>query len=153
MGEQLFVRGNSQFCAVAALRRDVHSAVANGGDLEITFHYNGDPVLLPGIERAFEVSLQQREQPVDADIMVDAPAGWTVSIDQRSPGRHRLNVLARDVTDRNSMTIRATLPDGDRTASFTILGPGEAKGFPSGQNVAPCPTCGARETACICGEQ
>jgi len=31
-----------------------------------------------------------------------------------------------------------------------MLGPGEAKGFPAGDNVRACPKCWARIEACIC---
>jgi hypothetical protein len=61
-----------------------------------------------------------------------------------------VSVLAHEVADRSLVTVIAKLPDGDRRVSFTLLGPGEARGFGSGAMVACCWKCGGREGACIC---
>ena len=50
------------------------------------------------------------------------------------------------VADRNTLTVTV----GGRTVAFTMLGPGEAKGFGAGENVETCPKCRARVEACIC---
>ena len=136
--------------ARAALRQDIHAGVVACGDLVVKFHYNGEPVLRPGIERTFRVSLEKCDMPIDARIEVEVPQGWTASASQEAPGCHRLNVLADDVADRNLITVIAKLHDGERRVTFTVLGPGEARGFASGAMIACCLRCGAREGACIC---
>lgn len=136
--------------ARAALRQDIHAGVAVCGDLVVGFHYHGEPVLRPGIERAFAVTLERRGAPVDAGIEIEIPGGWTASTSREAAGSHRVSVLAHDVADRNLVTVIAKLPDGDRRVSFALLGPGEARGFGSGAMVACCWKCGGREGACIC---
>jgi len=136
--------------AIEMLRKDVQSAIVNSGGYEITFHYNGEPVLRPNIQRTFAVSIEKQGHPLDAQVAVKVPQGWTVSTCQQGTGHHNITVLASQVPDRNTITITAQLPDGNRSFDFTILGPGEAKGFPSGANVPTCPKCGARVSACMC---
>jgi hypothetical protein len=46
--------------------------------------------------------------------------------------------------------LRRAVAGREVAASFTILGPEEAKGFPAGANVENCPKCHARKEACIC---
>lgn len=136
--------------ARTALSQDIHTAVNVCGDLEIKFYYNGEPVLRPGIARLFEVTLEKAGVPVDARAEIKVPEGWIVSVSQKAPGRYSFNILAHQVEIRNTIMIIAKLSDGDRKVSFTVLGPNEAKGFPSGANVPTCPRCGARKEACIC---
>jgi ADP-ribosylglycohydrolase len=121
--------------AIAALRQDIHAAVAVGGDLEITLHYGGEPVLRPGIRRTVEVTLQKEAIPVDAEVELEAPDGWVISMSGNKSGYCGFDILASQVADRNRLVVTAKLPDGDRQACFTILGPGEAEGYPSGTNV------------------
>ena len=135
--------------AQEALRRDVHSAVEVAGDLEVTLHYNGDPVLHPGIGRMFEVTLARDGRRVaGARIALRAPAEWTV-------GRHgaaRFLVVAPEgaLRDRNTITVCVEADGSPREVSYTVLGPGEAQGFAAGQNVPTCPTCHATAGACLC---
>jgi ADP-ribosylglycohydrolase len=136
--------------ARAALRQDIHAGVVASGDLMVKFHYNGEPVLRPGIERTFRVSLEKSHMPVDAGIEVEVPKGWTASASQEAPGSHRLKVLAHDVADRNLITVIAKLHEGECRVNFTLLGPGEARGFASGAMIPCCLRCGGREGACIC---
>ena len=136
--------------ARATLRQDIHAAVVACGDLVVKFHYNGEPVLRPGIERTFRVSLERHDMPVDAGIEVEVPQEWRASTSQEAPGCCRLNVLAQDVADRNLITVIAKLHDGERRVDFTVLGPNEARGFASGAMIPCCLRCGGREGACIC---
>jgi hypothetical protein len=68
-------------------------------------------------------------------------------------GRHRFTLRADEVADRNEITITACLDEGDVSATFTLLGPGEAQGYPCNVNVPKCDQCGARKEACICARE
>jgi len=126
--------------ARAALKQDVHAGVELVGDHEVWLHYGGEPVVRPGIGREVEVSVVPGPTP-EVDLRV--PNGWACE----RLGASRFRLSAPDpVADRNSITVSV---DG-RGVDFTILGPGEAKGFAAGDNVASCPRCYARVEACMC---
>jgi len=153
--------------ARAALAQDVHSAVvlsragAKGAaaDLEIILHYNGEPVLLPKVARTFAVSFASPDAELRAaptsirnvkSIAVKAPKGWKVSPVRREGERFVFEVRTPRVPARSTLTVRANVRSKTYRASFTILGPAEAKGYPAGGNVQVCPRCGARLEACLC---
>jgi len=126
--------------ALEARAQDVHMGVELLGDTEVCFHYGGEPVLRPGVGREVSVSVPGQG---DVEVELTVPAGWTCA--RRGPARF---LIASDgpVADRNTVTVK--LAEG--TVDFVVLGPGEAKGFPAGENVEICPTCWARVEACIC---
>ena len=133
--------------AVEARSQDIHMAVelltgspSPLGGAEIRLHYGGEPVLRPGVGRHLRVSAPGEGQ-VQAELAV--PAGWTC----RRVAPDRFSVCSEGpVADRNTLTVSV----GGASAEFTMLGPGEAKGFPAGDNVRTCPGCHARVEACIC---
>lgn len=125
--------------ALTARRQDVHTAVETCGDQTVEFHYNGEPVLRPGISRDIQITLNGQERAVD---LVCPPEWQTLSLGN---GRFRL-YCSGPVQDRNQVKVRL---DG-QAVSFTILGPDEATGWPIGENVPKCPRCNARIEACIC---
>ncbi len=114
---------------------DIHSAVENVGDFEIIFHYGGEPVLYPGIEKEFEVSVRKKGKMVEPSIkQVKGTAGWEISTLGSTNGRYRFSVFAKTVKNHNS--IELTL-ENETKVSFTILGPGEIKAIPAGDSSAP----------------
>jgi len=125
-----------------ALTQDIHAAVELVDGSEVIFHYNGEPVLRPGIGR--DVAVTVKDAPnVQVELVV--PDGWTC----RRISGNRFRVLSGStVEDRNTITVRFS---SGQSVAFTMLGPGEAKGFPAGKNVPTCPKCQARVEACICG--
>lgn len=127
--------------AIAARNQDIHAAVQMAGQLEVTFHYGGEPVLRPGIAKVVRVSVAGQTEP---NVDLDVPKGWMC--ERLGPGSFRL-LCSGEVADRN--TVQVKLADG-KAVEFTILGPGEAKGFAAGDNVPMCPKCRARVEACIC---
>ena len=139
--------------AIASLRRDIYSSVAVCSDFEIRFHYNGEPVMSPGIERIFGISVEKDNIPVDSEIDVKVPEGWTVSKTKKSAGYYDISIFAQQVENSNTISVALKLQGEEHNTEFTILGPGEAKGFPSGANVATCPDCGARKESCICSPE
>jgi hypothetical protein len=137
MRSRLYV--NAQ--ATAARAQDIHAGRELVGEREVTFHYGGAPVLYPGIAREVRVTVAG---DVDAQVELTPPAGWTCE----RLGKARFRVHASgEVADRSTLTV--TLEDGG-VAGFTLLGPGEDKGFAAGDNVEKCPRCQARVEACIC---
>ncbi len=164
--------------ARAVLRRDIQAAVAVDGDMEVTFHYNGDPVLQPGISRSFEISLRKKDVPVEAYIELNLPEGWTALVPPDEGSHHRFDVLAPQVVGRNTITVEVKLPGRIYRVNFSVLGPDEADGFLRGANIGKwcaecgskisegmpgiprtimnvprCIKCGARKGSCLCNEQ
>jgi ADP-ribosylglycohydrolase len=127
--------------AKKALLQDIHSAVEVCDGKLVTFHYNGEPVLWPNIGRQVHVTVDGQE---DAQVELTVPTGWSCS--KLGPASFEI-ISAGPIADRN--TIQVTLAD-KKSVGFTMLGPGEAKGFPAGDNVPACPGCGARVEACFC---
>jgi len=126
--------------AQEALGQDPMSAIELVGGREICFHYNGEPVLRPGIGKAVRISLPG-QKPAKVDLSV--PTGWTC---QRLGPDSFLLFSRGPVADRNQVKVTVA----GRSASFMILGPAEAKGYPAGANVPNCQKCGALVDACIC---
>jgi len=137
--------------ALKALSRDVHAGTApSRGGVEITLHYHGEPVLRPGIAKTVSISLERDDEPIEADVQLSGPRAWRIERDGTRDGRARFELLAEEVEDRNTISARASAAGEVHEAEFVMLGPGEAKGYPCGQNVAGCPKCHARREACIC---
>lgn len=137
--------------ARTVLQQDIHSAVAIDGDLEITLHYGGEPVLRPGIHQTFEISFYRKKEPVEAEVEIDVPNGWQVSfVPDNTYGHKKFSMFAKNVPDRNTIIVTIKLPDRKRCVNFTIFGPGETKGFSAGASVPTCSKCGARVEGCIC---
>jgi len=126
--------------AEAARAQDSHAGIEMVEGREVAFHYGGEPVLRPGIGKQVRVTVDGEELEVDLTV----PGGWTA--ERLSPARFRL-FAAGPVEDRNTVTV--TVPGLD-AVPYTVLGPGEARGFAAGDNVEKCPGCGARIEACIC---
>jgi len=126
--------------AQESLMQDNHAAVERVEGREIWLHYSGEPVIRPGIGKVVEVSAVPGPAP-EVDIWV--PAGWQC----KRLGPARFCLLAESaIQDRNRIGVSVA----GETTEFTILGPGEAQGFPVGRNVPECPTCEARIEACMC---
>ena len=125
-----------------ALAQDIHAGVELVGGKEIWLHYGGEPVLYPGVGREIRVSV---EDGAPAKIDLEVPDGWIS--EAIGEGRFLLGSNG-PVKDRNTLVVSV----GDEEVEFTMLGPGEAKGFAAGANVATCPKCHARTEACICGK-
>ena len=98
-------------------------------------------MLYPGIEREVRVCVEDETSP---EIDIEVPDGWAC---ERLGSNRFLLFCPGPVADRNEVKV---LLNG-KSVAFTMLGPGEAKGFPAGDNVAKCPRCHARIEACICG--
>jgi len=136
--------------ALAARARDVQAAVDDRGELEVTFHYNGEPVLYPGVARTVGVSLVSGGAPAAGEVQLSAPKGWKVEPAESRFGQTRFLLAAKEVPDTSVLKVSAKAGKLSASSEFVILGPGEAKGFPAVDNVPKCKKCGAWEKACVC---
>ncbi len=107
---------------------DDHCAVENLGDLEVIFHYGGEPVLHPEIRRMFEVSLTKNGRSTEGEVNVEGPPEWEISNPILEDGRHRFDILAKHVENRNKIEVAIRLDDKIHKVDFTILGPDGIRG-------------------------
>jgi len=138
--------------ALRALARDPMSALERVDDYEITFHYHGEPVLRPGIAKTISVTVAcDRPMLEAADVALAVPEGWSVTPLSGTFDCPQVFVLRADsVVDQSRIEVTANDMGIEVKAAFTMLGPGEAKGYPCNENVPRCNKCGARKEACIC---
>lgn len=136
--------------ALLALGRDPQSSIVHTKGYDVALHYHGEPVLRPGIEKVIGVSVKKEDVPVPASVTIRVPSGWRVQPIAELQAQHRFALYANEVADRNTIEVTAILNGTLLNVMFTMLGPGEARGYPAGQNVPVCPKCHARVEACIC---
>jgi len=118
--------------------------------LKITLHYNGDPVLYPGIKKAVEVSVLENNAPVETEVKLITPKGWKVTPEKADPGRKAFSLLAAEVPARNLLTVEILYKGSRVPAEYMLLGPAEAKGYKLATMVDRCPKCTARVGHCLC---
>ncbi len=135
--------------AAAALRRDLRAATAADGDVLITLHYGGDPVVQPGLARTLSVSFEGPGLTRDAKVGLFAPKGWRV---RRVDGGDRaaFQVTTPSPADTNALVVTVESPTRSASAEFVILGPGAATGFAAARNIEYCPTCRGTQGCCVC---
>lgn len=136
--------------ARTVLTRDPQSAIATLDGCDLALHYGGEPVLRPGLPKLVGLSLKRDDVTLPAVLSLTAPAGWEVRPVGEKWGQQCFEVTATEVPDRNTLRATAVLEGKTLVAEFTILGPGEAQGFPCRTNVPTCPRCHARVEACVC---
>jgi ADP-ribosylglycohydrolase len=113
---------------------DVHCSVENLGDLQVVFHYGGDPVLRPGIRRTFEISLRRSWMLLDAsaaNISLKVPKGWEVSSPLIEDNRFKFSVLANALETKNTLELDVKFGQRSGKLRFTILGPSAVKSIPA----------------------
>ncbi|MHC4787798.1 MAG: ADP-ribosylglycohydrolase family protein [Planctomycetota bacterium] len=135
--------------AQEALRQDVHAAKALAGDLEVTLHYGGEPVLYPGVARVLGVTVRRGGDRLEVEVQLKAPKGWTAAPIERR-GCAAFEVSAPEVEALNDIGVSVDDGSGTRAATFRILGPQEAQGFPAATNLPYCPKCQGLEGYCLC---
>ncbi|NLF40306.1 ADP-ribosylglycohydrolase family protein [bacterium] len=116
--------------AFAALRQDVRCGSAAEGLVEVFLHYNGDPVLQPGVARRMAVTARTRGREVPGTARVRVPRGWHAepargavpfSFDLVAPA---YTAPAKIVVDFNASGVACR-------AAFTVLSPNDAQGYPN----------------------
>lgn len=137
--------------ALRALARDPMSAIERVEGYDLALHYHGEPVLRPGITKTLAVSVAQDDAPCAVSrIEVTAPENWRAEVKRVEAGRWFFTLRAEEVADSSQIDVTAYPIGKTIRASFTILGPGEAQGYPCNVNVPRCERCGARREACVC---
>lgn len=121
---------------------DIHSSVELMDKNEIWLHYNGEPVIYPGIGK--KISLSSPDISLK-NINLILPEGWKM----KKLGEQEFLIFAnQNVENRNIIEVEID----NKKLNFVLLGPKEGKGFEAGRNVASCKKCGARIEECMCGE-
>jgi ADP-ribosylglycohydrolase len=116
--------------AHATLRRDIRCGTVLSGDVEIALHYNGDPVLFPGVARRVEITCRKGEEPVAAEVALQSPDGWAITpvVDSDPPA---FDVLAEKIGKAGTLQVTAAIDSETHEAEFTVLSPAEAIGYPN----------------------
>lgn len=139
--------------ALRALARDPMAAIERVDGYDLALHYQGEPVLRPGIAKSLAISVSRDDVPCALSrIEVAAPEGWQADVLRLEAGRWHFVLRAPEVPARNELRIAAYPAGRTLRAAFTILGPDEAQGYPCNVNVPRCDRCGARKEACICAK-
>lgn len=145
--QSLLFRNEKARKIIASYEAD--STVKNYKDLEIIFHYNGEPVLYPGIEKQVGVTLRKDGEDVKkADIEIRVPEHWSV----RRLKDYKFSIYSDRVGPTNEIQVSIKWGKKRYLAKFVILGPDEAKGLGTDQRVKVCPKCNARIEACVCNK-
>ena len=139
--------------ALATLNQDTQAGVSMEGDIEITMHYWGEPVIRPNIEKMLGISVRRNNIETDADVTLGVPEGWIIKPAKKAMGQNFFIILTLQVQDKNIIDVTIFLSDMNCHTRFVILGPNEAQGYASGKNVPTCPTCHAWSEACICNKE
>ncbi|MFW9876452.1 MAG: ADP-ribosylglycohydrolase family protein [Candidatus Thorarchaeota archaeon] len=121
--------------ALEVLKLDPQSSISMADDIEVTLHYRGDPVIRQDIEKTLGVSLKLNDKKIKTDIKLMGPEDWKIQISNESLGQICFLILASKVEDYNTLTINFSRNDQHYSTSFTILGPNEAQGYPSGAQI------------------
>ncbi|MBO3808022.1 MAG: ADP-ribosylglycohydrolase family protein [Candidatus Brockarchaeota archaeon] len=132
--------------AMGFLKNDVQSSVRSVSDYEVWLHYNGEPVIYPGVGKTLGVRVLKDNREVDLEVRLRVPPDWRVLELESIFGQKRFLVEASRVEETNKLSVEFE----NSAVQFIILGPGEARGYPSGQNVPACPTCHGYQGHCLC---
>jgi ADP-ribosylglycohydrolase len=116
--------------AVAALGQDIRCGIALDGELEILFHYNGDPVLRPGVGKRVHITCRRDGMEVEAVVGLAGPEGCSIQqVADALPGTFKLNSLSVD--GPVEIKVSADLDGKTYGASFVLLSPDQAQGYPN----------------------
>jgi hypothetical protein len=66
---------------------------------------------------------------------LEVPSDWKVKITKKSMLQHRFIINAAKVQNINHIGVKIQSKNKVYSTKFVILGPGEAKGYPSGINI------------------
>ena len=133
------------------LETDPLSAIVVRDGVKIILHYNGDPVLMPGIKKTLAVSVLFNNKPIDVAVKLTVPAKWILSDNCKSAGNKKVfMVQAEKVEAKNTVTVETSFRGKKIAVPFMLFGPEEAKGWAIAENVKKCKKCHARIEKCIC---
>ncbi len=138
--------------ALKSLMQEPMSAVGRTGEIDVWLHYNGAPVLKPGISKTIGIHLERNGERVRKDISIEGPPGWKIDETADMAWQAGFVLYSEKVDDINELHVNLNGIPGSRT-SFVMLGPGEAKGYPVNTQTERCSLCGAWKGGCICTGQ
>jgi len=110
------------------------STVVNVNDLQVIFHYGGEPVLQPNVSRVFEVSLRRRWEPAAANVAeleLAVPEGWIMGEAKVGLDRYSFEVSPGRVEDSNIVRLRVRSNEVVEEVPLVILGPGAVRPIPA----------------------
>lgn len=110
-----------------ALCFDMHSAVEKVGDLDVVFHYNGEPTIMRGVEKVVGVSLLRNGEPKKETIEVEVPYGWKASELKWDRDRWQFALYRDEAKEINEIKVR--VKEGE--AKFVILSAETIKYIPA----------------------
>jgi hypothetical protein len=115
--------------AVAALQQDIRCGIALDRQIEIIFHYNGDPVLRPGVAKRVHVTCRMDGEDVEAAITLEGPAGCNIEpVQDSSPVAFKVSSAGLD--GPVEVKVDAEFKGKTYGATFVILSPDQAQGYP-----------------------
>ncbi len=118
-----------------ALHADLQSGVMLAGNVEVTLHYGGEPVIRPGIEKTIGISLRRAESPIEAPVTLSCPTGWNVRPAPDLFRQKRFILSATAIELKNEIKVTISVDGEADQTQFTFLGPEAARGVPSGVNI------------------
>jgi len=121
--------------AIAVLQLDTQAGVSMAGNIEVTLHYWGDPVIRPNIDKMIGVSLKLNDKAIKADILLEVPEGWEIKATKDAMRQKCFLVHASKIQDHNTISVCVSLPNGQYHTQFIILGPKATHGYPSGAQI------------------
>ena len=136
--------------ALAAARRDPQSSIVRRGSYELSFHYMGDPVVYPGVEKEVAVSLEKDGSPQQFRLDVELPEGWVGDGSFEYGSWKVFRVKAPSLEKGQEIGVKAKLDGEDLTERFLLLSPSDLDPYGCSLNVPTCPRCGGRLGSCIC---
>jgi len=113
------------------LTTDIHSSIENADGFTIIFHYGGEPVLRPRVEKRFEVSIMKGKREIKTEIEIEGPPGWNISKPTFENGRYVFTIFTEKVGGSNNIKLIINLEGKTREITFTILDPEEIKLIPA----------------------
>ena len=123
--------------ALKALQLDTQAGVSMAGDVEVTLHYSGEPVIRPNIDKMVGISLKLKDREIDADVILEVPEGWEVKTIKKGLDQKFFLLHASEIQDSNLIGVCVSLPDKQQCRTkFVILGQNASRGYPSGVNIA-----------------
>lgn len=123
---RLYRTGN----AFEALRQDIRCGSVLVDDLEVFLHYNGDPVLYPGVPRRIHITCRKDGLPITGLVQLGGPYGWLIQpVPDSAPPAFEVVVPMMETAQRLHVTVEV---DGKSyQAMFTVLSSQEAQGYPN----------------------
>jgi ADP-ribosylglycohydrolase len=116
--------------AFEALRQDIRCASALAENLEIFLHYNGDPVLRPGITRRKHVTCRKDGRPVSGRVTLEGSYDLEITpVPDSDPTC--FDVVAHAVESAHELWVTVEVDGEAHRAVFVVLAPKDAQGYPN----------------------